>query len=88
MTNPFQAIFDDTRELLIGGFIVVVCLIILGTLATMPGITSEAKAVAEQGQQTISWFWLFYLGLPSFGIILTVILWIRKIKNSESNFSL
>ena len=78
MTNPFQAMFDNAKEILIGGFLVVVFLIILGILVTMPGATPEVKVVAEQGQQTISWLWLFYLGLPSVGVIVAVIVWIKK----------
>jgi hypothetical protein len=78
MTNPFQAIFDDAKKLIIGGFFVVAFLIILGVLATIPGITPEAKAVAEQGQQTISWLWIFYLGLPALGVIVAIIVWIKK----------
>jgi len=78
MTSPISAMFDDARELIIGGFIVVTFLIILGALATIPGITPEAKAVAEQGQQTISWLWIFYLGLPATGVIIAVIIWIKK----------
>ena len=70
--------FDDARELIIGGFIVVAFLIILGALVTIPGITPEAKAVAEQGQQTISWLWIFYLGLPATGVLIAIIIWIKK----------
>ena len=83
MTNPFQAMFDNAKEILIGGFLVVVFLIILGILVTMPGATPEVKVVAEQGQQTISWLWLFYLGLPSVGVIVAVIVWTKK-KTNES----
>ena len=78
MTNPISTMFDDAKELIIGGFIVVVFIIILGALATIPGITPEAKAVAEQGQQTISWLWIFYLGLPAVGVIVAIIIWIKK----------
>ena len=48
MTNPILAMFDDAKEIIIGGFIVIAFLIILGALATIPGIAPEAKAVAEQ----------------------------------------
>ena len=70
--------FDDAKEIIIGGFMVVAFLIILGVLATIPGITPEAKAVAEQGQQTISWLWFFYLGLPATGVIIAIVIWIKK----------
>jgi hypothetical protein len=78
MTNPFSAIFDEAKGILIVGFMIIIFLIIFGALATMPGTTPEAKAVAEQGQQTISWLWIFYLGLPSVGIIVAIIVWINK----------
>jgi len=78
MTNPISAMFDDARKIIVGGFIVFAFLIILGALATIPGITPESKAVAEQGQQTISWLWLFYLGLPATGVIIAIIIWIKK----------
>lgn len=78
MKNPILVMFDDAKEVVIGGFIVVTLLIILGALAMMPGVTPEAKIVAEQGQQTISWLWLFYLGLPATGIIIAIIVWIKK----------
>ena len=78
MADSIQAFFNDTREILIGSIIVIFFIIISGTLATMPGATSEVKTVAEQGQQTISWLWIFYLGLPSVGIILAIVLWIKK----------
>jgi len=78
MTNPISAMFDDAKEIIIGGFMVVAFLIILGVLATIPGITPEAKAVAEQGQQTISWLWFFYLGLPATGVIIAIVIWIKK----------
>ena len=65
MSNPFQAMVNDAKEIVIGSLLVITFLIILGTLATMPGIAPEAKAVAEQGQESISWLWIFYLGLPA-----------------------
>ena len=86
MTNPFQAIIDEGKELIFLGFFVVVCLIILGALATIPGITPEAKAVAEQGQQTISWLWIFYLGLPSVGLIVGIVIWVVKKTENQSSF--
>ena len=83
MTNPISAMFDDAKEIIIGGFIVISFLIILGALATIPGIAPEAKAVAEQGQQTISWLWIFYLGLPATGVIIAIIIWIKKATESR-----
>jgi hypothetical protein len=78
MSNPIQEFFDNVREIVIGSIIVIFFVIILGTLAIMPGATPEVKEIAEQGQQTISWVWIFYLGLPSVGIILAIILWVKK----------
>jgi hypothetical protein len=85
MKNPISAMFDDAKELFVVGIMVIVFLIILGILATMPGITPEAKAVAEQGQQTISWIWIFYLGLPSVGVIIAIIIWVKK-RTENPNF--
>lgn len=86
MTNPFQAILDEGKELIVLGFFVIICLIILGTLITIPGITPEAKAVAEQGQQTISWLWMFYLGLPSVGVIVAIVIWVVKKTENQNSF--
>jgi hypothetical protein len=69
-----------------GLFTVVAFLIILGALATIPGITPEAKAVAEQGQQTISWLWIFYLGLPATGVLIAIIIWIKKATEPRGKF--
>ena len=81
MPNPLEAIFDEGKELIFVGLLVVVALIIFGTLATLPGAPPEAKAIAEQSQETISWLWLFYLGLPSIGIIVAIIWFVRKVNN-------
>jgi len=78
MSNPISAMFEDFRSLIITGLIVFICLVILGAFISMPGTTPEAKAVAEQGQQTISWLWVFYLGLPAVGVVIAIILWIKK----------
>ena len=82
MTNPISTMFEDAKGILVGSIIVIGFLIILGTLATVPGVTPEAKAVAEQGQQTISWLWIFYLGLPAVGVIVAIVIWIKKIAES------
>ena len=84
MTNLILAMVEDAKELIIGFFIVVVFLIIFGTFATMQGISPEAKTVAEQGQQTISWLWIFYLGLPSVGIIGVIVWIVLEIKKTEN----
>jgi cyanate permease len=87
MVNSVQAIFDEVKEAIIICFISVFFIIILGTLATIPGASQETKTIAEQGQQTINWLVIFYLGLPSVGFIALIVWIVKKIKDSAEDKS-
>jgi len=69
---------NDASEIIVGTILVIGILIIIGAVASIPGSPSEAKVIAEKTSNSISLLWIFYLGLPSVGLFVAIIVWIKK----------
>lgn len=59
MGNSILAIFDGATGIIRIVIIVFVCLAVIGALVTLPGLPQEAKAIAEQTSNSISWLVIF-----------------------------
>ena len=83
MSNPFQTLFDEGKEIIMVGFFVFIALIFFSALGSISGTQPEARVVVEQGQEAISYLWVLYLGLPSVGIIFLIIWLVKKAKDTS-----
>lgn len=82
MVNPMNAFVDEAKETFVVVIIVIVGFIVLGTI----GATLGMQAITDQMINSIAFFVLLFLAIPSTALIIFII-WIFK-KLTESADSL
>lgn len=83
MTNPMNAFVDEAKDTFVMVMLAIVAFIILGTI----GATFGMQAITDQMINSVAFFVLLVLAIPSTALIIFIIWIFKKFAESANDFS-